>query len=203
MTKLHPTSARAWASLGWLARSEPELALRSFARCLKLEPANTGCKQRFEAERADYVRPYCEGGELRRVALEWRETSLKPFAGAAPIEHQYETYHLAPAARFRFEDVVRVDATETLHVSNRADGTVDREQLPGVRFTLAPGKLDTMVAWTRELERRGDGYAVMLDGKLLYVARYGISDDSSPGITGVAITDYCTKTKTRALPPLD
>lgn len=204
MIKVHANAAKAWSLHASVTPyTDREGRLRDFARCVKLEPSNASCKDGLDRERADYVRPYCEGVDLRPVALEWREVSLKPTAGATPIEHHYETYYMAPTAKFTFKDVVRVQAGETTSVTNRADGKVDREVLSTVHFELAPGKLDAMMAWSRALEKREDGYALLQSGKLLFVDRRAMWDDSTPGISNAKIDAYCSKTTARTLPLTD
>jgi hypothetical protein len=203
MIKVHATNPRAWALHASVTPySEPELRLRSLARCVKLEPTNASCKKYLDDERADYVRPYCEGTDLKPVVLEWREVSKKPIAGGSTVEHHYETWHVAPTTTFSWKDVVRVRSDES-QVSTHADGKVEDNFYPSVTFELAPGKHDAMVAWSRVLELRDDGFALFLDGKLLFIDQRARWEDSSPGITNVKIDQFCAKTKTRTLPALD
>lgn len=203
MIKVHPTNARAWALHASVTPySEPEARLRSFARCVKLEATNDSCKKYLADERADYVRPYCEGGDLKAVSLEWREVSKKPIAGGTTVEHHYETFHVAPTTTFTWKDVVRVRSDETQLTTHR-DGKAVDNFLPSVTFELAPGKLDALVAWSRVLELREDGYALFLDGKLLFIERRGSWEDNNPGLSNVKIDQFCARTKTRTLPSLD
>ncbi len=203
MIKVHATTSRAWALHASVTPySEPETRLRSLARCVKLDATNVWCKKYLDDERADYVRPYCEGSDLKPVSLEWREVSKKPIAGSSTVEHHYETFHVAPTTTFTWKDVVRVQADEPRTEIHRADGKVEHQISSSVTFELAPGKLDAMVAWSRVLELREDGYALFLDGKLLFIEQRARWEDSNPGISNVKIDQFCTKTKTRMLPPL-
>lgn len=204
MTKVHATSARAWALLASVTPySDPEARLRSFARCVKLDASNAACKKQLDDERADYVRPYCEGAELRPVSLEWREVSNKPIAGWTSVDYHYETYHVSPVATFTWKDVVRVRSDETHTTLHRSDGQIEESVAPSVIFELAPGKLDAMVTWSRLLEARAGGYALVLDGKLLFIERRARWEDSHPGISSSKLDLFCKATKTRTLPALE
>lgn len=201
LVKANPQSGKAWALVGAVApETDLDTRLRGFARCVKFDPANVHCKQALDDVRTDYVRPYCEGSDIKSVALEWREVSRKPMAGATPVSYFYETYYVAPAAKFTLKDVVRIESGETTSEMHHPDGTVERSVLPTIRFELAPGKLDAMVAWSRALEKREDGYALLEGGKLLFIEKRALFDESSPGLTTVKIDAYCTKTKSRTLP---
>lgn len=201
----HPTAARAWAIHASVTPySEPEARLRSFARCAKLDPtAKAYCQEPLEAERIDYVRPYCEGADKKPIALEWREVSRQPIRGAATITYHYETYYVAASPRLTFQDVARVRAEESRTDMHQLDGKVTQRVDPSVRLELAPGKLAELVAWSRDVEKRGGGIALFQGDKLLYIDERAMWEDSTPGINGVTIDAFCAKTKTRTLPLLD
>ncbi len=203
MIKVHPNAGKAWSLYAWFTpRTDPEARLRALAKCLKFEPTNANCKESFEKERKAYVEPYCEGADLKTVDLEWREVSLKPKPNTSTVEHHYETYYVTTAPKFTFKDVVRAQAGSTIHETH-GGGKVEREMISTVEFELAPGKLDAMIAWSRELERREDGYGLFKAGKLLFVERRAMWDDTAPGLGAVKIDEFCTKTKTRTLPASD
>lgn len=204
MIKVHATSSRAWALHADVTPySEPELRLRSFARCVKLEPSNAACKKYLDDERVRYVRPYCEGAERRPVKLEWRAVSQTPIPGGSTVDYHYETYYVDPTVTFSWNDVVRVRSDETRTTTHQADGKVVEETWPSVRFELAPGKQDAMLAWSRALEARSAGYALFLDGKLQFIERRAQWEDSNPGISNLKIEEVCARTKQRVLPALE
>ncbi len=204
MIKVHPNVAKAWLLHASVTSHTPytdrEGRLRDFARCVKLEPANTRCNQGLAVERADWVRPYCEGADIKPGTVEWRAVSLKPTPGYTPIEHHYETWYVAPVASYSIKDVVRVESGETTSELHRADGIVERQTLSTVSFTLPPKTLEAMKAWSRALEKQSDGYGMFERGTLLFIDRRAMFDDSAPGVSNAKIEDFCTKTKTRALP---
>lgn len=203
MLKVHATSSRAWAlHAGVTPNTEPELRLRSFARCVKLDPTNATCKKYLDDGRVRYLRPYCEGADRKPVKLEWRAVSQTPIPGGSTVEYNYETY-FAPTVTFSWNDVVRVRSDETRTTTHQADGKVVEETWPSVRFELAPGKQDAMLAWSRALEARGAGYALFLDGKLQFIERRAQWEDSTPGISNLKIEEVCARTKQRPLPSFD
>jgi hypothetical protein len=196
---VHPTVAKAWLMHAHTTpHDDPLTRLRSLAKCLKLEPASPHCKEMFDEERTAYLMPYCDGADIRGE-VSWRAASKTPSAGSTQVEHHYETIHLAAAPKFTIEDVIRIQATRS-RTDYHEDGKVTTRMHDGVHFELPPAKLDAMIAWSRELEKRGDLLAVMNGGKLLFTDQRAMFDDSRPSIVGVKIDEYCVKTKLPALP---
>jgi hypothetical protein len=197
---VHPASAMAWAIRAAVTpHSEPELRLRSLMKCVELEPTNEACKQDLEQERADYLLPYCTRAAIKGD-FTWRSASRSPTPGSRPVEYFHETFYIAAKPTFSMADVIGIQATRTRSVYRSPDGKETTEWHDGIDFQLAPGKLDAMIAWSRELEQRGDSLAMLRGAEVLSIDSRAMSDDSTPGTVGVPISEVCVKTKTRALP---
>ncbi|MBA2539397.1 MAG: hypothetical protein H0V17_07175 [Deltaproteobacteria bacterium] len=200
LVEKHPSSAQAWGlHASVTSQDDPETRLRGFAKCATLEPSNASCKQSLDSERAAYVLPYCEGSEIKGD-ISWRVASKKPTPGSTPVEHHYETFYLAGSPKFSIEDVVHVQATTTREDAHQADGKVTTRWRSGVQFGMKPATRDAMIAWSRELEKRGDYRATMRGTTLLFTDQRALFEDSKPGISGIEIAELCIKTKMRTLP---
>jgi len=195
----HPDRAKSWAVLaGVLAYDDYIPRMRALARCAKLDTKLTACAQLLASARDDYRQPYCEAPDIR-PRVSWRPASKTPTPGATQVTHHYETYYLG-ATEFTARDVAVVRAESMRIDEHRDDGGVEIHMIPGVRIELRPEIQDRFAAWTASLEKRGDGWATMLDDHLLFIDGRSLVFESSPGISNTKLDELCTKSTTRTLP---
>jgi hypothetical protein len=125
--------------------------------------------------------------------------SKKPLPGAKPVTLHYETYYLG-APEFTLRDAALIRAKHDLLEEHLSDGTVHNNILPSISIELRPEVQDRFIAWTASLAKRGDVWATVLDGKLLFVDDRALAFEGSPGVMNMKLDELCATSKTRTLP---
>ena len=213
ITRRFPGEAKSWALLGELLDAEPDrlVAMRAYARCLALAPAEPRCTEPLARERAAYVAPYCETADLR-PGLGWFDGWDHPNDGAVRSSHPSSQGSVVPLfvatkARFSGREVGRVQGSR-IEVGPTTDMDTGREIEPAhsepvVRLTLRPEAVDAFGAWLEELQASRGEVVLARGAKVLFVAQphHGHRSASvSWDLSHVALTELCAKTKTLTLP---
>lgn len=190
-----PGQALAHAHLGQVTDDvDPALAMRSFARCIKLDPGVVACKDGLKASAARYQEPRCAQISAKKLAF---HAAYLPNAATAKAGRK----GLKP---------IKVDSRQLLMETKASlDGTaVDDAQQSGegkdtsVTLTFSPQGAATLAAQTTRLAERQGFLVIMVEGKV-HAAPQVMSpiESGTVRMSGVTLVRLCTKLEARPLPP--
>jgi hypothetical protein len=113
LAQAHPELARPHRLLGQMARNAGDSvgAMREYARCVRLDAAQSTCVGAYNLVRETYTRPYCEQAAVVNNLRIFSATT-SPSAGQARPSFDFHEQHYYTRARALFakEDILRATA---------------------------------------------------------------------------------------------
>ncbi|HEY3357350.1 MAG TPA: hypothetical protein VGQ83_29135 [Polyangia bacterium] len=179
-----PREPRAHGQLGhtlWMSGAAPLEALRPYARCLDLDPAQASCRKAHRALVDSYERPRCETADLR--------PDLAAHAAATAPPGQRMTFGGAPLYLDATPIIARDDVVAA--VLEDADATLE----------LTPGGRGRFTAATTRLAQSGGRIALVAGGRVLLAAQVMTPITGARlRIAGAALDALCARVEHRRVP---
>lgn len=190
-----PTQARAYAHLGaTVAPIDEELAMRSYARCMKLDPGIVGCKTGLIAVAGRFQEPRCTKVDAKRFSL---HPAYAPNAATAKAGRK----GLKPIKLGKRQLLMTAKAAIDGSSIEEAVGNNDLQD-PNVTVTLTPQATAKLAEVTAELAERQGFLAIVIDGKAQSAPQVMSPIESGVVVvSGVALSKLCSKLEKRTLPP--
>lgn len=186
-----PSQARAQAHLAQTLETSDETgAMRSYARCLRLDPSAPACKSGLKAVTERYQEPRC--------------TKVSPAKFA--VHPAFEANAATAKSGRRGLKPIKVDKRQLLMEIKPALTGQDVDEVQasgdGLTLTLSPKGTAALAAVTARLAERQGFLAILVGGKVHTAPQVMSSVETGTlRLEGVAQSRLCTKLERRPLPP--